>query len=67
MTCALCGYESEGPFEVCAGCSVNSACQVTTCPHCGYRSVQDSWLVGLFRRLFSARREHRCDQDATRV
>jgi len=48
--CALCGYEPQGGFVSCRGCSVNASCQVSRCPHCGYRFVEESAIWKLIRR-----------------
>ena len=53
--CALCGYETASGFVSCSGCSVNSSCRVTRCPHCGYRFVEESQLVRLVRRWLKRR------------
>ena len=52
MKCPLCGHETPADAANCRGCALRRSCQTIRCEHCGYRTVEDSALVNLVRRLW---------------
>jgi hypothetical protein len=51
-TCPLCGGRFEEQPARCRGCPVAIGCETVCCPHCEYRFVTGSRVLGLLHRLF---------------
>ena len=63
INCPLCGYAfSREESDRCAVCPVNRNCGLICCPGCGYRFVEDSWIVGKWRDLKCMFKSGRADE-----
>ncbi|MEK7375740.1 MAG: hypothetical protein AABZ57_01035 [Candidatus Margulisiibacteriota bacterium] len=57
MICPLCGKEVKDDQLACAGCPMNSGCNLLKCPNCGFEFPKESRIVKYFTELFGKRRK----------
>ncbi len=54
--CPLCGHRfPKGTRDCRPGCPFRKNCGLICCPHCHYQFLEDSKLVGLWRKRRSGR------------
>ncbi|MBN1412887.1 MAG: hypothetical protein JW969_18750 [Spirochaetales bacterium] len=51
IACPLCGFRYEKDSARCAGCPMGQSCTVICCPHCGYKTVDESWAESFIDKL----------------
>jgi len=51
MICPLCGHKFEEFTQSCAGCPLNSNCNLICCPNCGYKYAQESKIINYFKKF----------------
>lgn len=51
--CALCGTRFTHGGRVCGSCPLGAACDLVSCPHCGYGFPRKSRVVDWARRLWN--------------
>ncbi len=56
VQCPLCGGRFPGVEACQAGCPLSGSCKTLCCPHCHYRFVEHSAVVGWVGRLLKGTR-----------
>lgn len=53
VACPLCGSKYNRDQAKCSGCPIGKNCNVICCPHCGYQTVDDTYIKNIFTRIRS--------------